>query len=195
KFLAQTQGDASRYSKVIQAYDQAMARYQAGQRKTLPPPKALNNLVSDVEAKQDILDTFRRTWAENLKMEIGSSRNPALIVKQALTPEGRRRLTLILGPDKAPEFIDKMLALEAREQGKGLGLVAGGSDHQALRFFEAAARDGRDDVVAEFRQSWAQRLKDELARNADTTQFLRQALTQEGKDRILRVFGQEDGVA
>jgi len=195
KFLAQVNGDIAKYAKVIRAYDAALAKFQAGQNKNPPKPTMLNKLIADVEAKQDVLDTFRRSWAENWKQEIGSSRNPALIVKQALTPEGRRRLTLILGPEKAPAFIDKLLAMEAREQGKSLGLVAGGSDHQALRFFEAASRDGRAEVVAEFRNAWAQRLKDELARNPETTQFLRQALTQEGKDRILRVFGQEDGTA
>lgn len=199
KFLGQAVQDvdegAQSLAKKVAAYDAEMVKYQNGLRKT-PPDKRLSDMKADLarqEARQEIVDTFRRTWGDAQKQEIAQSGNGDAYLQKALTPEGQRRIMMALG-DKGKPFLNDLLTMEARNKGLSLGLNAGGADHAALQFFDRAVRNGQTDVVNAFRKAWGDRIKQEIAQStAGTNSVVNKLLTQEGKDRILRILGPEDG--
>lgn len=198
KFLTQATKDldasASALEKRIAAYDAAMAKYEAGGRKTQPPVSNLKSMVDKVEAKQSVIEAFRKSWGENWKQELARSTDPEAVIQKALTPEGQRRIIATLGEKEGAPFLNSLLVMDARSQGRSLGMSAGGADHTALRFFDKAVREGRTDVANAFRQAWGERIKQELASaTAGTNGVVSKLLTQEGKDRILRILGPENG--
>lgn len=198
KFLSQVskeyQDSANALRKHVAAYDTAMAKYEAGARKTPPPVTALNAGIARMEARQGILEAYQKSAGEAWKTELAQSNNAQAFVKKALTPEGQRRIALTLGPEKGQQFIGQLLVMDARNQGLSLGLNAGSSDHAALQFFDRAMRASQTDVVNEFRLAWGDRIKQEVASaTAGPNATINKLLTQEGKDRILRVLGPEAG--
>lgn len=197
KFLEQTIKDVDKGAQALNsrlaAYDAMMARYQSGARKTPPPLGDLRNGLARQEARQNILDTYRKDVGELLKLQIAQSNDVKQLVKAGITPEGRRRLMLALGEKEGPLFVNELMKVEARNMGMSLGLNAGGQDHLAMQFFDRAVREGRTDVVEAFRQAWADRIKQEIASKEGTNNVVSKLLTQEGKDRILRIYGPEEG--
>lgn len=197
KFLAQAIKDVDAGAKALNgrlaAYDQAMAKYHAGQRKTPPSMGDLKDGLARQEARQNVVDTYRKDLGEALKLEIARSGDAKKLVKEALTPEGQRRLMMALGEKEGTAFIGELMKIEARNMGMTLGLNAGGQDHLALQFFDRAVRQGRTDVADAFRAAWADRIKQEIASAPDPNAVIRKLLTQEGKDRILRIYGKEAG--
>lgn len=197
KFLSQAIKDvdagAQSLNKRLAAYDQALAKYQSGVRKTPPALGDLKNGLARQEARQNVLDTYRKDLGEAIKLDIARSGDAKKLVKEALTPEGQRRLMMALGEKEGPPFINELMKIEARNMGMSLGLNAGGQDHLALQFFDRAIRQGNTDVADAFRQAWADRIKNDIASAKDINAIVGKLLTQEGKDRILRVYGKEAG--
>ena len=182
--------------QTIDRYDASMQRFQSGQIKTPPKATNLERQIAAVEAENEIVEAFRRTWGEQLKQDLRQSGDPNGTVRAALTPEGQRRLTAVLGPERAREFLNTVSVMEARNQGLALGLNAGGSDHAALRFLDRAAQEGRTEVVDAFRQAWGERIRQELSQATSPAQVnavVNRLLSQEGKNRILRILGPDQG--
>lgn len=182
--------------QTVDRYDAAMQRFQSGQIKSMPQATNLKKQVAAVEAENEIVEAFRRTWGEQIKQELRQSGDPNGIVRGALTPEGQRRLTAVLGPERSREFLNAVMVMEGRNQGLALGLNAGGSDHAALRFLDRAAREGRTEVVEAFRNAWGDRIRQDLAQATSPAQVnavVNRLLSQEGKNRILRILGPDQG--
>ena len=147
-------------------------------------------------AWREVIDGFRATWGEKLKQEIAGAKAPEKLLDKALTQAGRERIVRVLGERNGNAFVENLLTVEARRQGMALSLKAGGADHAALQFYEKAVREGRTDAVEAFRQAWGERIKQELAAAgtpAQVAQVVRSLLTKEGKDRIHRILGPEEG--
>ncbi len=198
KFLEQVTQDYRAALQSVQkqtgTYDQAMERFQAGQRKTRPSVTELKNRLAEVESREDVLGAFRKAWGENIKQQLASGADPAKFVRSALTPEGQRRIIMALGDKEGPAFIKDLLTIEARNQGMSLGLNAGGSDHAALQFFNRAMSNGNTEAVQAFKHAWGERIKQELAaQTAGPNSVITKLLTQQGKSRILQILGPEDG--
>lgn len=177
-------------------YDRAMARYNAGSRTSQPARTDLNRAREIVQGHEEVLAAYRRAWGENLKDAFAHAKTPeqaAQLVKEALTPAGQARIMKLAGPQEGPRLINEFLIMEARNQGMSLGIKSGGSDHAALQFFDRAVREGRDDVVAAFRQAWGEKFKQEIRALNDPNRVIRDAITEEGKRRILKILGPEDG--
>lgn len=195
KKLAAAQKAADRY---LIAWEKSNQRIERGEIKT-PNSKAYANYNAARELGdgwQEVLNNFRSTWGEKIKQTIAGLDNPERVVKQMLTGAGRERILRVLGPEQGEKFLNDILVVEARSQGLSLGLKAGGADHQALQFFDKAVAEGRADVVQAFQRAWGERIKQELATAAtpaQVAQHVRSLLTKEGKDRILRILGPDDG--
>ena len=196
KIAGQRDTVAQALNRNITQYDAAMQRFNAGQLRSRPAATRLNEGIANLEAQNNIIESFRRSWGERIKQEIAQSQNPESVVQRLLTPEGRRRVQAILGDQNGPTFLNGLLTTEARRQGTSLGLNAGGSDHAALRFFDQAVREGRTEVADAFRQAWGERIRQELAQATSPAQVnavVNRLLSQEGKNRILRLLGPDQG--
>lgn len=188
-----------RFERAVAAYEAAFERYTAGQRATPPKPTAVYAAERARDGWTDVVERFRSTWGETLKDQIAQLDAPAKVdafIRSMMSPAAQERIATILGPQRAPQFFNNIISLEARNQGLGLGLKAGGSDHAALQFFDRMQREGNDEAVAIFRQAWGDRIKQELgaaSTPAQVAQTVRGLLAPEGKNRIQRILGEEDG--
>ncbi len=200
KFFDQITGEYNRAAQAvarqIASYDKSMAKFQAGAIKRMPAK--LDSAEEALAAKQGVVEAFRRTFGENLKRELAEAPTPAAqeaLLKKWLSPAGQERILKIAGERDGPGFINHMMTMEARNQGRALGLKAGGDDAAPLRFFDKAVRDGNTDVVDAFREAWGQRIRNELAATNEGTvgTVIKALTTQEGKDRILKILGPDVG--
>lgn len=183
-------------AKKIESYDRSMGRFQAGEIKRMPPK--LDAAEEALAAKRGVIEAFRRTFGENLKRELAEAPTPAAqeaLLKKWLSQAGQERIMQIAGPDAGPGFINHMMVMEARNQGRALGLKAGGDDAASIRFFDKAVREGNTDVQDAFREAWGQRIRNELAATNEGTvgTVIKALTTQEGKDRILKILGPDVG--
>ena len=197
-FLRDALRNQMKAAKEAERYERLNAprheRWQRGEIKKAPSLTEFNNAAAEAEAWGGVVERFRKTWGEKLKQEIGGSQNPERLVKQLLTPEGQKRIMLVAGEREGPKFINELMTIEARSQGRALSLKGGGDDAMPLRFFDRAAREGNTDVVDAFRVAWGDRIKNELAANSENPgAIVRGLLTQEGKERILKIFGPREG--
>lgn len=183
--------------QAVNRYDDAVQRYESGRIKTRPAATTLNQRIAEVEAQSEIVEAFRRTWGERLKQELAQSGDANTIVRAALTPEGTNRIMRVLGPEQGRQFLHTVTVMEARNQGLALGLNTGGSDHAALRFLDRMVREGNTEAVEAFRQAWGQRIRTEISQAtspANVNAVVNKLLSQEGKNRILNILGEERGI-
>ena len=183
---------AQRLARETQKYDAAMQRYQAGQIKQPPKATNLNRLIKVADGYNDVLSSFRKSWGESLKTEINSSPSPEGILKRALTPEGERRITQMLGQKEGKEFMDTLLAMDARLKGGALPPALGGDAEMAA--FRRAVQEGRADAVESFRKAWGESINKAIASSPQGPKaIIDRLLTQAGKERILEILGQKEG--
>jgi len=190
--VRQYEKTAQALAREMQKYDAAMQRYQAGQIKQPPKATNLNRLIKVADGYNDVLTSFRKSWGESLKTEINSSTNPEAILKRALTPEGERRITQMLGQKEGKEFMDTLLAMDARLKGGALPPALGGDAEMAA--FRRAVQEGRADAVEGFRKAWGESINKAIASSPQGPKaIIDRLLTQAGKERILEILGQKEG--
>lgn len=193
---AQEHADAVKaIEKATTAYEKAYAKFQDGTNKTAPKPTAVKNAVADRDARAAVIETFRKRWGDSLIEQLRQSDNPKPLLDKMLTTAGQQRIITIAGPAEGTKLINSLLTMQARTHGKGFGIVAGGADHPAEQFFDRMVRQKQIEPVDAFIRAWGDKHKEVLAAKGDAgvAAYVRSALTEEGKRRILKILGPEKG--
>ncbi len=150
-----------------------------------------------LDQHQSIVDAWRKAWAQrNFTDPIAAGQDANKIVHNALTPEGMRRIRMSLPPNDAEAFINHLYNIEARNQGASLGLNSGDADNTARLFHDKMTNEGRDEALTHFAAGWGDRIQRELNARTDgagVNNVVDRLLTPEGKARILRYLGNDNG--
>ncbi len=199
QFLNQAQQDhaasVKRLETVVGAYERAFQKFQNGQRKTAPTEAAVRNATAARDTRANVIDTFRKRWGDNVTEQLRQSDNPQALLDKMLTPTGQSRILAVAGPEEGPKLLNSLLTMQARNEGKSFGLVAGGNDTGAEQFFDRMVRQKQIEPVDAFIRAWGDKHKEILGAKGDAgvAAYVRSALTEEGKRRILKILGPEKG--
>lgn len=195
------------HRQATQAVENLTRRYQAAQQRAaagdIAPSTAakmrttLDDAVRAQDARAGVLDEFRKAWGESLKERLAGAKNPDNMVREALTPAGQQRLGDALGQAEAQPFLNKLFAMEARNQATATPLNAA-PNHPGVRFFQQMSRAGRDDAVEAYRHARQAKILSDL--NTATSDSGRSAvvdklLTNAGANHAVEVFGGQRGGA
>jgi hypothetical protein len=191
--------------KTFAASDRSLDAWRAGTgtkaptRKNAPKLEALQKATNRLESFMEVQENFRRAWGEAIKEQLSRTADPAQVaslVRQALTPAGRERIREVLGQQRAVGLIQELLVMDARNHGLALGFARGGGDGPALQFLNQMRRDGNLSAIDAFRRGWGESIRRSLGAATSPTQVaavVKQLLTMEGKSRILRLLGPQQG--
>lgn len=131
QFLSGIQNDANDAQKALNVA-QAKKAFAAQEGKS---PGSLNSYQSQINKAQDaidrhneILDEYRKSWGDSIKQDLSErgDNGPNQVVRNLTTQEGQRRLTSVLGPDKAKEYIQSLYNKDM--QGRLGNTLYGGPD-------------------------------------------------------------------
>lgn len=93
---------------------------------------------------------------------------------------------------EAKEFMDTLLAMDARLKGGALPPALGGDAEMAA--FRRAVQEGRTDAVEAFRKQWGDNINKMIAASpSGPNSIINKLLTQAGKERILEIAGPQEG--
>jgi hypothetical protein len=179
------------------AYDRAMEKFRTGANKRQPAATDLNNALTRAEGHQGVINEFRKSLGENWKEQLARSTNTDNLVRLATTREGQRRLTMVLGSEGGPAFIDNLLSIAAKNAAEAAPLNIA-ANHPSAQFYGRMLAEGRQGPADAYRRAFGDKIVNALSQTsgvnaASTNAIVDKLLTQAGKQHILDLWGPDQG--